>query len=186
MSGLAIKRPEKTIEFCTDLALQAEWEAAGRELADVAKRAAPDARMTGDSKAVRDLKKRIQELETTMLSSLVVFTLRALPRKRFVELEEAHPPREGDAADQHYGVNMATFIDAVMVEPGTLVSVADKTSGDTVDFTAKDWPALADDMSSGQWQEFALPLLRLNRGTVTPGFNRAAWQKTPTSAQKSK
>lgn len=186
MSGLAIKRPEKTIEFCTDLALQAQWEEAGRELADTTKRAAPDARMTGESKAVRDLKKRIQELETAMLESVVVFTVRALPKKRFVELEAAHPPRDGDDADKHYGVNMGTFIDAVMVEPGTLVSVTDKTSGEAVDFTAKDWPALADDMSSGQWQEFALPLLALNRGTVTPGFNRAAWQKTPTPAPKSK
>lgn len=186
MSGLAIKRPEKTIEFCTDLALQAEWEEAGRELADTAKREAPDARMTGDTKAVRDLKKRIQELETAMNASKVVFTIRALPRKRWAELEEIHPPREEHDADKHYGVNVATFIDAVMVEPGTLVSVKDKSTGDRVDFSSSDWPALADDMTTGQWNEFALPLLLLNRGTVTPGFNRAAWQKTPTPAPKSK
>ena len=186
MSGLAIKRPEKTIEFCTDLALQAEWEEAGRELAGTTKREGSDARMTGETKAVRDLKKRIQELETAMNDSMVVFTVRALPRKRWVELEAAHAPREDNEADKHYGVNIATFIDAVMSEPGTLVAVASKASGDRVDFSSSDWPALADEMTSGQWQEFALPLLVLNRGTVTPGFNRAAWLKTPTPAPKSK
>ena len=186
MSGLAIKRPEKTIEFCTDLALQAQWEEAGRELADTAKRSAPDARLTGESKAVRDLKKRIQDLEKAMLESVVVFTVRALPKKRFVELEAAHAPRDDNEADKHYGVNIATFIDAVMTEPGTLVSVTYKATGDRVDFESRDWPALADEMTTGQWQEFAIPVLVLNRGTVTPGFNRAAWQKTPTSAPKSK
>lgn len=183
--GITVKRPEKIVEFCTDLALQAVWEAAGEELATVKKREQADARMTGESKAVRDLKKRIQELENQMLDSIVVFTLRALPRKRWVELEAEHPPREDNDEDKRYGVNVGTFIDAVMVEPGTVAKVAYKGSGERVDFDpASEWQSLADEMSNAQWEQFAIPLLLVNRGTVTPGFNRAAWHRTPSSGSK--
>jgi hypothetical protein len=183
--GITVKRPEKIVEFCTDIGLQSEWEAAGEELNTLRKREQVDARMTGESKAVRALKARIQELENRMLDSIVVFTLRALPRKRWVELEEEHPPRDDNEDDKRYGVNVSTFIDAVMVEPGTVASVRYKASGERVDFDAAgEWQALADDMSNAQWEQFAIPLLLVNRGTVTPGFNRAAWQKTPSSGSK--
>lgn len=179
MSSVIVKRPEKGVEFCTDLGLQAEWESASADLARAVKESGADARETGEPKRVRDLKKRVRDLETAMLDSVVVFTLRALPRKRWAELEAAHPPREGHEDDKQYGVNVGTFIDAVMVEPGALVSVTSKVTGDPIDFTAaSDWGPLADEMSNAQWEQFAVPVLLVNRGTVTPGFNRAAWVKT--------
>lgn len=183
--GITIKRPEKIVEFCTDIGLQSEWESASEELVRVKKREQADARMTGESKASRELKRRIQELENQMLDSIVVFTLRALPRKRWVELEAEHPPREDHEDDKRYGVNVSTFIDAVMVEPGTVASVVNKATGERIEFApAEDWVPLADEMSNAQWEQFAIPLLLVNRGTVTPGFNRAAWQRTPSSGSK--
>jgi len=183
--SITVKRPEKIVEFCTDLGLQSEWESAGEELKSVRQREQADARMTGESKKVRDLKARIVKLENQMLDSIVVFTLRALPRKRWAELEATHPPREDHEDDKRYGVNVGTFIDAVMVEPGTVASVTYKASGERVEFSpASDWLPLADEMSNAQWEQFAIPLLLVNRGTVTPGFNRAAWQRTPSSGSK--
>ncbi|MDF2915993.1 MAG: hypothetical protein K0S70_210 [Microbacterium sp.] len=183
--GITVKRPEKIVEFCTDLGLQSEWEAAGEDLKTARQREQVDARMTGESKEVRGLKDKIQELENRMLDSVVVFTLRALPRKRWAELEAEHPPREDHEDDKRYGVNVGAFIDAVMVEPGTVASVTYKASGERVEFApVTDWLPLADEMSNAQWEQFAIPLLLVNRGTVTPGFNRAAWQRTPSSGSK--
>jgi hypothetical protein len=124
-------------------------------------------------------------LEKQALDGLLVFRLRALPKKRFAELEAEHPPREGNKNDEFTGVNLSTFIDAVMVEPGTVVSVTRKATGEVEPFNpGADWLSLADQMSNGQWEAFVQPVLVVNRGTVAPGFNRAAWQRIESSESK--
>lgn len=185
MSKLGAKRPETVVEFCTDFDLQAEHDIASAELAALNQRES----QTLASPAKRAVAKKVVDLEKKMLDSIVCFTLQALPRKRWAELESAHQPREDNTVDAHYRVNMETFIDAVMSEAEpvpVIVSVTKKSDGSPVDFGPGDWNAEADEMTNAQWDQFALAVLALNRGKVTPGFNKAAWQQTQTPARKSK
>lgn len=175
---VTINRPETTVELCTDATLQAAWEQASSALAIAQQDAVKDQRETGEPKALRDAKKAVRDIEAAMHAHMLVFTLRALPRKRFAEIEAEHTPREGDAADEKYGLNLATGIDALFSEPGTIAKVHWKATGETEPFDPADWTALADDMSQGQFEPFALAVLGVNRGQVMPGFNRAAYVKT--------
>lgn len=177
---VSIKRPETTVDLWEDADLHAEWQAASETLTRLRREHEADRRETGDAPAVQEAATRVVDLEKRALNGLLSFRLRALPRVRFAELQEEHPPREGDKNDEFTGVNLSTFIDAVMVEPGTVAGVTRKATGEAVDFDGtKDWMALADEMSDGQWQAFVQPLLTVNRGQVAPGFNRAAWAKIP-------
>lgn len=185
--GITVKRPEKIVEFCTDLDLQADWEEAGAALRSTREKELADARMTGESKASRALKGKIRGLEARMQEETLLFRFRALPRKRWVELEESHPPRDDRDDDRAFGVNLSTFVDAVIMEPGSLVSVTNKATGATVEFDpGSEWMQLADDMSDAQWDVFSVAVYNVNQGrdSVAPGFNKAAWLKTRGSASK--
>ncbi|AEI11814.1 hypothetical protein [Cellulomonas gilvus] len=173
MSSLTIKRAEKAIDFCTDLALTARHEQLDAELGDVRKK-----RQTLASHSEAELVAQLRDLERQMAESTVVFVLRALSNKRWAEHEAAHPPRKGDAADEAYSVNLSTFVDAVM--PESIVSVTHKHDGSPVDFDpATDWMSLADEMSNAQFQVFALALLALNRGVTAAPFSLTASLATP-------
>lgn len=171
--AIVIKRNTATVELCTDLTLVGEHEALTEKVAENRKRGLSDARITGDPDAAR-----IVELEKLMDASVLVFTLRALPRKRWVELQTAHPAREGDEIDAHYGVNIASFPDAAM--PESIESVVDKTTGETVDWGT--WDDLADQLSDGQWQAFAIKLMYINNARGEVPFSKAVSRKTENSA----
>lgn len=177
---VSIKRPETTVDLWEDADLHAEWQAASETLTRLRREHEADRRESGEATAVQDAATKVVDLERKALDGLLSFRLRALPRVRFAEIQEEHPPREGNKNDEFAGVNLATFIDAVMIEPGTVVSVTRKATGEVEPFDGpKDWVALADEMSNGQWEAFVNPLLVVNRGQVSPGFNRAAWAKIP-------
>lgn len=176
---VSIKRPETVVTLWEDAALHAQWQQAVADMERLVREHAADARESGESKPVRDARAKVRNLEKKALDGLLVFTIRAIPRKRFAELEAEHPPREGDKNDEFTNVNLSTFIDAVLSEPGSIASVARKSTGEAIPFDGpSEWAALADEMSDGQWQEFAIPTLTVNRGQATPGFSRAAWQTT--------
>lgn len=180
MSKLGAKRPETIVEFCTNLDLQAEHDEASTDLAALQQRDTKTLVSAARTKAA----KRVVDLEKQMLDHVILFRLAALPRKKWAELEAEHQPREDNAVDAHYRVNMATFIDAVMSTPGVIVAVTHKKTGEPVEFTAADWDAEADEMTNAQWDHFAIAILSLNRGKASPGFNKAAWQQTQISASK--
>ncbi|UJP39327.1 hypothetical protein [Cellulomonas palmilytica] len=166
--SLTINRAETTVEVCTDLALKAQHEQLERALLEARR----DQR-TMASQAVRDLAEKVREVEHEMAAQTVVFTLRALPHKRWAEFEEAHPPSEGNDEDKSLGVNTSTFFDAVL--PVSIVGLARKSDGEPIPFDApNDWPALADEISNAQYNEFALTVLRLNRGVTGAPFSQAA------------
>ncbi|MCL1871000.1 MAG: hypothetical protein FWF90_11385 [Promicromonosporaceae bacterium] len=176
---VSTNRPEVAVDLWTDANLHAQWQQASSDLEQLVRENAADHRETGEAAAVVDARAHVRDLEAQALGSLLVFTIRALPRKRLTELEEEHPPREGNKNDEFTGVNLSTFIDAVLSEPGAIVSVTHKTNGEAEPFDGPaEWMALADEMSNGQWEAFVTPVLTVNRGTVSPGFNRAAWQTT--------
>ena len=105
-----------------------------------------------------------------------------MPRKKWQEFEAASPEREGMKEDAQWGVNVSTFFDAVL--PPMIFAVQSKATGKPVDFDpAVEWLPLADEMTVGQFNEFALKALRLSRGNTGVPFSPAASLLTAAYAQ---
>ena len=170
MSKLGIKRATVIVDLCTDMDQVAEWE----RLVDLlkAERAKPDNGMLAGNPEIRRLAAEITAIERAMDKNTLRFTLAAVTRKVWAEAVAAHPAREDNEQDAERGVNVSTFVDAVMAH--SIVSVTHKESGETVDFTGADWHEAADEMSNGQWEEFAAKVFLLNNGVVGRPTSRAA------------
>ncbi len=181
--AITIKRAEGVIEFCTDLALRGEWEQAEEALREA--RANPSERLVDT--ALTEAAEQVQELEKQMVDSTLVFRIRAVPRKVWQEAVAAHPPRDDNDADAAMGTDVSKFFDALLSMPGTIISVNEKATGKPVDFDpATDWVELADDMTDGQYSEFAQKIFELNRGVVARPTSRAASLVMRGSEQNSK
>jgi hypothetical protein len=179
---IKVNRPEGTVNFCTDLAIRGEWEDAVENLERVRQKEDSQRQLTD----VADAARAVQTLEARMRASTLRFRLRGLPRKRWQELGEEHPPRDGNSQDQAMGVNTSTFFDAVLQEKGVIFGVNKADTDEVVDFDATaEWNQLADDMTDGQWKEFADEVLRLNRAVTTPPFSRTASLLTQDSGETS-
>lgn len=170
MSKLGIKRSTSTVRLCTDLDLAAEHERLQVALAE--EQAKPDSGMLVGNPEAKRLAAEISALEEKMTASTVIVTTRALTRKRWAELVEAHPPRDENKDDEAFGVNVSTFVDAAMAE--SIESVTRADSGEAVDFTGTDWPEAADEMSNAQWNDFARDLFRLNNAVTVGPTSRTA------------
>lgn len=181
MSKLGLSLPTTTVPLCTDLALVAEHEGYVRELAKAEREPVKDDRENDPKSA---LVQKIRDLETQMESSTLTFTLQALPRKVFAEIEARYPVRKDNPDDERFNINMKKVPDAVLANtaPPSILSVVD-AAGEKVDFTGADWNAEADSLSDGQWTVFALAVLALNRGTTAVPFSRAASRETRRSEQ---
>lgn len=181
--SIVIKRAEGIVEFCTDLDLRGEWEKASEDLRE-SRNALSDRWVDG---AEREAAEAVQALEKQMAESTLEFRIRAVPRKVWQETAAANPPREDNEADAAMGTNVSTFFDALLSMPGTIISVNEKSSGKVVDFDpATDWQQLADEMSDGQYSEFAQKVFDLNRGVVARPTSRAASLVMRGSEQNSK
>lgn len=180
--SITIKRAEGVVEFCTDLALRGEWEQAVDALNE-ARNTLSERWIDG---AEKEAAEAVQALEKQMAESTLSFRICAVPRKVWQETVAAHPPREDNAADEAMGTNVATFFDALLSMPGTIISV-NEASGKVVDFDpVTDWKPLADEMTDGQYSEFAQKVFELNRGVVARPTSRAASLVMRGSGQNSK
>lgn len=173
--SLTVTRPTRTVEFCTNLDLRAQWEDAGRALDAAKRQAAEDPREA--STAVRDAAEMVRGLEEQMRAHTVVFTLQAWPRKRWVEFEEAHPARQGNETDRTLGLDVSALDEAI---GGSIVAVK-SLDGKDVDFDPAEWSTLADEMTNGQWEDFATAVLNANRGVKAAPFSVAASRATRSS-----
>ncbi len=177
---LTITRPEKIVPLCLNLGLKSAHEAAEAALAQAKRDTANDPR-EGGHPAVTEAAAEVQRIEAEMSEHTVEFVLRALPRKVWVEFEESHKPREGREDDKNYTLDISA-LDLVLsglVEPdGTRhesIAAVRSLGGKPVLFVpATDWAPLADEITSGQWNEFALAILALNRGVTKAPFSSAA------------
>jgi hypothetical protein len=172
--AIAVKRATVVVELCTDMELNARHETLSAELVDRRKNGVNDDRLTGDPVAAE-----IVELEQAMQDHVLLFTLRAMPRKSWAELKAAHPARDENEIDEVYGVNVETFADAALEK--SIVSVTQKTTGEAIPWAPTDWQGLADEISNGQWEAFVTRMFTLNNGNVGVPFNYAASKKTLTS-----
>lgn len=173
--SITVKRAETTLEFCQDMELRADWEAA-QEAHEAAKRNAlsgGDARLNDGT--VVNAARAVREIEEQMAAAVVVFRLKALKRSTWQSLGAKNPPRDGSQEDRVAGVDVSTFYDAVAMEPGCIQGVTAKATGKMVEFNpATEWLALADEMTDGQYGEFVTKFIELNRGGSAVPFSRAA------------
>ena len=183
---IALTRPETTVELCQDASLQAVWEQARATLATAQQSALKDKREAGESPAVTQAKQALRQTEEYMQDQMLVFTLRALPRKRLEEIRAAHPPRQGDETDEALGIDISAGVDAILSTPGFIVSVTRKNTGEPVAFDPEtEWDALADEMSNGQWEAFATKVFSIHQAKVVPGFTPAAYTTPPSESASS-
>lgn len=165
--SITIKRPTRVVDLCTDMSLVADHERASRALEDAQKRG-QGLENTGVPEAAR----RVTDLEEQMRASTLEFTLQAVPRKTFEEFTAEHPAREDDQVDQTFGLNVSE-LDGLIAQ--CIVGVRDKGGAEVEFDPAVEWAGLAGQMTDGQWQEFALTAINIQRGggTTVP-FSRAA------------
>jgi hypothetical protein len=168
--GITVTRPEQSVEFCTNIALKSAHERAVADVKAAQQAAQSDPRETG-SAAVRAAAERVQALEAEMRADTIVFTVRGLRRKRWVEFVESNPPRDGNAIDKSYGINVPA-LDQVI--PESIVAVTE-LDGSPVDFDAEaEWIPLADEMTNGQWSDFANAVIAVNHEVRSAPFSPLA------------
>jgi len=163
--ALNIKRARKTVPLVTDLALAAEHERAVEAL-EAARRAAKQQDRENNAE-VREAAQRVVTLEEQMRGATVTVELEALPRKAWVEFEEANPPREGNDTDEAFKVNVPALDDVI----GRSIVAATTPDGEAVEF---EWADVTEELSQRQWESFALAVLQLNRAVSEAPFSLLA------------
>lgn len=168
--SITVNRPEKVVAFCTNLALVAQHEAALLAIKDAQQAAQSDAREVG-STAVREAAERAQAIEAEMKQHTVLFTIRGLRRKAWVEFCESNPARKDNEGDKRLGINVSA-LDAVI--PQSIVAVKDGLGNDVPLDPATEWEPLADEMTNGQWSDFAQAVIDVNHEVRSAPFSHLA------------
>lgn len=172
--ALQIKRARKSVALVTDLGLAAEHERAVAALQRAQRAAKQDARE--NDPGVKDAAAVVVAIEQKMRADTVHVDLEALPRKKWAEFEESHPPRAGNETDEAFKIDVSSLDEAI----GDSVVGAVDADGEPVEFA---WVDVAEDISNAQWQDFALAVLQLNRGTTDAPFSLAASAVTRNSGE---
>jgi hypothetical protein len=183
VSKLGTKRARQTVDFWTDPTALEDYTAALADLTKAEKEAEKDKRETG-SRAVATATKRVKELAAEAEKGTVTFTIQAIPRGRYAEIQADHPARDDNSLDKVFGANAEELVDTVLSEPGAIVAVHRKATKEEVDFSGADWREEAAEMSKGQWEPFANAVYALNEGNAAPDFKWAASLTTRSSAAK--
>lgn len=191
--SITVTRAQRTVAFCTNLALKSQHEQALSVLAEAQQDASKDIREV-PPQAVTEAARAVQSLEDQMRDHTIVFTLTGWPRKRWAEFEETHKPRAGQEMDKAFGIDISTLDEALAAVgkpfdpnkwPQTIMSVTAR-DGTAVEFDPHtEWVPLADEMTNGQWEEFVLAVLSANRGVKAVPFSEAASRVTRSSEPSS-
>lgn len=164
--------PEDIVPVCTRGDLVAEWRRLGKQVADAKVAAAGDPRAAGDG--TDHLVQRMEELREQVEESTVPFQVRALPRKVWAELVEAHPPRKDDEEDLRMQVNRETFLPELVRRSTVSPKLRDET-----------WSALLDPagelLSRPQWRKLWNACWNLNVQEMDVPFSVAGLLRTPDS-----
>jgi len=176
--ALVIKRPETRVAFCLDGNLKAEHEAAEAEFNAARSRSLADARLNDP---VKDLAKKVHDIEDAMKASSVEFIIRGMKRADWNDLVAAHAPREDNTLDKTYGFNVEALM-TVAIPKG--IAGVENEAGEPLDFdVAAEWDALADDMTDSQYEDFVLATLRVNKGRNEVPFSLSAFRMIQDSDQ---
>lgn len=184
VSKLGTKRARQTVDFWTDPTVLEDYTAALAELTKAEKEAEKDKRETG-SRAVAAATKKVKEIAALAEKDMVTFTIQAIPRGRYAEIQADFPARDDNSLDKIFGANAEELVDAVLSEPGAILAVHRKATKEEIDFDGpKDWRDESAEMSKGQWEPFANAVYALNETNAAPDFNWAASLTTKSSAAK--
>ncbi|OLT24420.1 hypothetical protein BJF79_13845 [Actinomadura sp. CNU-125] len=148
------KLPETGVPICLRGDLAVEFERLETDLAEAREAEERDDSLAAGGQA-REIAEQIEDLRQTMQDHTHTFRLRALPRKKWRDLLEEHPPREDNAADTQFGVNNATF-PTVLIAASCLDPV----------MTEQQVDQLFEVLTEGQMLELYGAALALNRGSV--------------------
>ena len=151
--------PERQVDICLRGELVAEFEAADAALTEALRR-------PGDSKegsGTAELLQRIEAIQAEMRDSTYTFRIRALDRLAFRDLQNAHPPRDGDEPDETVGFNRSTFFTALLIA----------TTYDPV-LTAEEWEELLTKLTERQYGDLTDAAWFSNRDAVSVPFSKAA------------
>jgi hypothetical protein len=154
--------PERSVPVCLKPDLTARLQELERDLnaAEIERVSSGSLAGGGQSRAIAE---RIAELREQMVKHTLHVRLRALPRRKWRDLCDAHPARPDNEEDKAAGVNADTFFDA-LIRACAVDPVLDE----------EDWAGLDEVLSDGQWQELANAAWGVNRRDVDVPFSPRA------------
>lgn len=167
---ITVERPEKVVPFCTNLRLKGEHERAVAALDEARRNAASDPREAG-SPALTAAAVRVQELERDMQDHTVEFTIRGLRRKVWVEFFESNPARPDNVGDKRVGFDVSA-LDPIIAQ--SIVAVTSRDGKPAPFDPAAEWDDLADQMTNGQWSDFANAVIEVNHEVRSAPFSPLA------------
>jgi hypothetical protein len=157
-----VRLPEAHVPLCLRGDLLAELADLERQLDEANGRDQADSLAAGG--AARRIAERMETVHAEIREHTHVFRFRALPRHVFRQLQDEHPPREGNAVDNAIGANYDTF-QAPLIAACCLDPV----------LTAEQADAMVDVMSEAQTVELFGAALTLNRTKADlPKFETAS------------
>lgn len=127
-----------------------------------------------------EIQARIDGVLEEMEASIVTLVLRALPRREYRAMLDAHPPRK-DAdgktlpRDERYGVDYDAFYNE-LARRSILGSRVDEKTIEDLDAETIDL-LIEEKLSDGQWEDLTSRCHRLNRTTVDVPFSPAGSPK---------
>jgi hypothetical protein len=117
------KRPTKVVEICLQTDLQEQYEGLHKELAEAYAAEQNDKRLNSGGRS-RQIAQQIEALEREMADYVILFRLTAISPRAWSDLQDEHPPREGNNDDLLLGYNPQTFFDAAIractIEPSDM------------------------------------------------------------------
>lgn len=166
------KLPEETVPLCLRPDLRDRWHDLNNQLLGARserKTMAPTARE-------HELAREIKALEAEISENTLTVRLRGLKHEPWAKLMAEHPPRLDKPGDQQSGMNIDTFIPALVraeiVEPELSEAQFDK---------------LIDVITQAQWDDLANAAYSLGRGDRSrPVFSQAASLLIPDSGETSR
>lgn len=157
---LAMARPaEKTVELCLAGDLQAKFEDLERDLARAKSVDSDPGAKLGSAGAARRIAEEMEQVRAQMRDRTVVFRLRAITHREWVDLTRAHPARPEDPADFNPETFGVALLAACCINPQLDVGAAGR---------------LVDALTAGQWERLFAACWQVCRGTVEVPFSVAA------------
>ena len=167
------KLPERTLPLCLRGDLVGQYEAAAADLVQ----AQDEGKKSLAGGDVSEIVARMEALHEQMQDSTIDFVLRALPPRKWRDLEDEHPPRQDpetgavNAADRRYGVDITTFFPALL--PLATVSP---------ELDAEDWAdLLGEKLTDMQVRALCNVAWNLNKDFISVPFSSAASKTNPSS-----
>lgn len=136
LDKLAAATPNtKLVEICLNGALQAEWDKLATSLQNVG---IQDQSLAAEQ--TTGILQKMEEIRGEMIASQVQFEMEQLDWAERINLQAAHPPREGNFVDRIRNYNVDTYARAVIM--GSCVSVTDGDGDKVTEIPSDLWDRL--------------------------------------------